>query len=410
MNIIYLSHRVPFPADKGEKIRTYHQLEYLAKQGHSIAVFSPLETQKEQLFSDGLARALPVSVHCALLPSGLWRKGVSLMQSKPVSVSHFYSRRLQQQIDAHLARQPVDAVVCTSSAMADYVFRSAELSARSGRSRPRLIMDFMDLDSDKWHQYQQQSEGIMRWVYQRESHLLSGMEQRIYHAFDACLFISENEVDLFSIELGERTKLHVSANGLDTQSFYPPTKTIKKPRGPNLLFTGVMNYKPNEDAVLWFVKTQWPEVRARWPDARFVIAGMTPSNRVQALAEHDGIEVTGYVTDILPYYHRADVFIAPFRLARGVQNKILQAFACGVPVVTTGKGAEGIACQHNEHLLVGETPDAMIEAIDRLVNNADLVQRLKNNALSLVQQSYSWQGQLAGLGELVRQSELQEAT
>jgi len=162
--------------------------------------------------------------------------------------------------------------------------------------------------------------------------------------------------------------------------------------------------------VLWFVKTQWPEVRARWPDARFVIAGMTPSNRVQALAEHDGIEVTGYVTDILPYYHRADVFIAPFRLARGVQNKILQAFACGVPVVTTGKGAEGIACQHNEHLLVGETPDAMIEAIDRLVNNADLVQRLKNNALSLVQQSYSWQGQLAGLGELVRQSELQEAT
>lgn len=409
MNILYLSHRVPFPADKGEKIRTFHQLAYLAEQGHALTVFSPLETKAEQAFCDGLARALPVKVGSSGLAASVWRKCLALITHKPMSVTHFYSRRLQRQLDRHLAAQPVDAIVCTSSAMADYVFRSNLLQTRAGRDKPRLIMDFMDLDSDKWRQYQQQSKGLMRWVYGREAQLLSAMEQRIYHAFDACLFISENEVSLFSKTLGEQAKLHVCANGLDTTAFYPPANPVEKPQGPNLLFTGVMNYKPNEDAVLWFVETQWPAVRARWPEAQFVIAGMTPSARVQALAGQDGIEVTGYINDILPCYHKADVFVAPFRLARGVQNKILQAFACGVPVVTTGKGAEGIACAHNEHLLIGETPESLVQHIDQLARDSNLSQRLTNNALKLVQESYSWQGQLAGLGRLISQPPMQEA-
>lgn len=405
MNVLYLSHRIPFPANKGEKIRTFHQIEHLVGQGHRVTVFAPTESRQEREFQRGLERALQVETVTEPLAPAWQRKLHGLTRRQPISVAHFDSPALQQRLDRHLQREPVDVIICTSSTMAAYVFRCTSIRRRREYGQPRLIMDFMDLDSDKWHQYQRSSRWPMSWIYRREAQLLSVEERRVHAEFDACLFISQSEVDLFARQVGGRDKLHVSANGLDTRAFHPPA-TRPDNRAPVFLFTGVMNYRPNEDAVLWFADNLWPEVLRHWPEARFIVAGMDPSARIRQLARTRGIEVTGYVDDILPYYHGADVFVAPFRLSRGVQNKVLQAFACGVPVVTTGMGAEGIDCQHQQHLYLGDTEKELLEGIVRLVTEPELAQRLATNALALVRDHYSWPGRLAGLAELVHKPSL----
>jgi glycosyltransferase involved in cell wall biosynthesis len=186
-------------------------------------------------------------------------------------------------------------------------------------------------------------------------------------------------------------------NGIDTDLFFPdPTK--RHPGHPVMLFTGVMNYKPNEDAVEWFVSAIWPGILAQWPDAEFIIVGMTPSQKVQQLGKKQGVTVTGFVEDIVPYYQKAHVFVAPFRLARGLQNKILQSLACGLPVVTTELGLEGINAEVGQDLLVADRAPTFLAEVKRLLTDESLYARLSRNGPQLVQRDHSWQSILQGLG------------
>lgn len=397
MDIVVIAHRVPYPADKGEKIRTFHQLSYLVTQGHSLTVFAPAENATDVEFARQLAAKLSIRVYTAPLASGGWRKVRALLMGQAISASYFYSRALQRLITQSLQQQAPDAVLATSSAVAIYAEKA--IQPLSATFRPRLLMDFMDLDSDKWQQYSAKARWPMNWVYQREARLVAKLEQQIYHTFDQSFFISANEVSLFSRQLAETSKVAVLANGLDTKAFYPgPVKDPSRvAAAPVFLFTGVMDYLPNEDAVLWFVEAMWPQLRQQYPAATFYIAGMNPSKRIQQLAKQPGVVVTGYVEDILPYYHQADIFVGPFRLARGVQNKILQAMACGLPIVTTPLGAEGIACEDGQQLLLATEPTQFVAAIKHLLAEPVIRQQLSAAALQLIQQHYSWQGVLAPL-------------
>ena len=400
MKIFYLAHRVPYPADKGEKIRTFHQINYLVEQGHQLTVFAPVEDAAEVGFAKDLQAKLGVNVVTAPLGSALWRKLSAVLTGQPVSQTHFFCPALLALLQQQLQTEQPDAVVCTSSAMAVYVQRAGLVSPT--KRLCTLLMDFMDLDSDKWQQYAANSRGPMRWVYQREARLVAKAELQIYQQFDHCFFISDNEVQLFAKQLADASKVSVLANGLDTKTFYPASSPAR-PQAPVFLFTGVMNYKPNEDAVLWFVQSMWQQVLANYPAARFIIAGMQPSSRIVQLGKVAGIEVTGYVDDILPYYHQASIFIAPFRLARGVQNKILQAMACGLPVITTPLGAEGIACKPGEHLLTATTEADFIACIEQLLDSPRLQLALQTNGPELIRQHYSWDGVLQNLPALLQQ-------
>ncbi|MCK5665583.1 MAG: glycosyltransferase, partial [Thiotrichaceae bacterium] len=160
------------------------------------------------------------------------------------------------------------------------------------------------------------------------------------------------------------------------------------------IFTGVMDYKPNVDAVLWFMEHTWDLIREKYPQARFIIAGMNPSQIIQNLSRTPGIEVTGFVDDILPFYHQSDYFVAPFTIARGVQNKILQAFACGLPVMASSMGAEGIECKDGEHIIIAETASEYLSAIDKLESDSLLKTDIKDKALKLIHDQYSWDGKL----------------
>lgn len=397
MDIVVIAHRVPYPADKGEKIRTFHQLSYLVAQGHSVTVFAPAENAVDVTFARQLSEKLSIGVYTAPLASGWWRKVRALLMGQAISASHFYSHTLLQLINQSFNQQVPKVILATSSAMAIYVQYAIQHMPTS--SRPRLLIDFMDLDSDKWRQYSATACWPMNWVYRREARLVAKLEQQSYHIFDQSFFISANEVNLFSRKLTETSKVAVLANGLDTNTFYPgPAREPQQiTAAPVFLFTGVMDYLPNEDAVSWFVETMWPQIRKQYPAASFYIAGMNPSKRVQQLAKQPGVVVTGYVPDILPYYHQADIFVGAFRLARGVQNKILQAMACGLPIVTTPLGSEGISCEHGKHLFVASDPNHFVAAIEQLLTTPELRLQFSEAAVQLIQKNYSWHSVLAPL-------------
>lgn len=398
MNILLLSHRVPFPPNKGEKIRTFHQLKHLRELGHHIHLFSPYEDKTELAHFNELQGSWCTSVEAAPLKPKAMRLLTGLVKGQPMSVANFYDKTLQQKFDQFLSDNTVDAIICSASSVAEYIFKSTALPSLD--KKPLLIMDFMDVDSDKWGQYQQSSSFPMSMVYAREQRLLAEYEKQIVKKFDASYLIAQAEVTLFNQKVMQSDKVHVMGNGLDTSVFYP--SKIKQPNpAPVFLFTGVMDYKPNEDAVIWFVNTCWPSIITQHPNAKFVIAGMNPSADINQLANDNSIEVTGFVDDILPYYHQADIFVAPFRLARGVQNKVLQAFACALPVISTPMGAEGILCQADQDILIASTPDEFIAQANQLIAQPKLAESIGQSALHIIKQHYSWQGQLQPLVNLL---------
>lgn len=402
MNLLYLCHRVPFPPHKGEKIRTFNIVRYLIKSGYNLTICTPIEGKVDYEYISNLKNQVDVTVHSAPKPGiSRWVKG--LIKNQPLSVANFYSNELQHKIDTILESQSIDVILCTSSAMAEYVFKSKVL--QTDKSTTRLIMDFMDLDSDKWRQYTSLKPFPLSEIYRREAKLLSRYEKRIHRAFDACIFISKSEMDMFLSHEKDLGKLSVVSNCLDTDFFCPPSTPIVKGDDaayPSILFTGVMDYFPNVDAVTWFVDDIWPEIKQKWPQAEFVIAGMNPNDKIIEYGKQDGIEVTGFVDDILQYYYKADIFVAPFKIARGVQTKVLQSFACGLPVISSPIAIEGIDCNNQVHLLVAKDKEGFIRNIDMLLQDQELQTRIRSNAIKLINSCYSWTACLKKLDDVIK--------
>ena len=390
MNILFLSHRVPYPPNKGEKIRTFHQVKYLKEQGHQVSVLAPFEDESELQHFTELERLWCKQVDGEKLAGKALRLAKGLLKNEAMSVANFYSSSLQAKFDADITQNQYDAVICTASSMAKYVFNSGTLDSLN--PRPRIVMDFMDLDSDKWNQYANEHSFPMSWVYQREAKKVASYEIQTSNTFDTCLFITDTECELFRKNKPDADNVYAIENGMDTDTFKP---AINKPQSesPIVLFTGVMDYAPNVDAVLWFVEHAWPQISQTWPEAKFYVAGMNPTEKVRALADKDSsIVVTGFVDDIMEYFDRSNIFVGPFNMARGVQNKILQAFACGIPVVATPMGAEGIRCKNEESILLANDGTEFVEQIKRLMNDQELYDRIASEALSVIQQGYSWDG------------------
>lgn len=398
MNILVISHRLPYPPNKGEKIRTYYQIKSLLDVGYSVTVYSPLDGPQDVANNEEFNQLPNLVSDLFSLPSKPIRLLKGVMTGASLSQANFSSGTMKSAVEQAIMSDQYDAILCTSSAMSSYVLDSKALPTRE--NKPLLLMDFMDLDSDKWRQYADKSALLMKLLYRRESRLVAALEQRSQLHFDSCYFISAAEVSLFGESCPQSDNIHVLGNGLNMKEFYPnPVPKVSGAEDPTFIFTGVMDYKPNVDAVLWFVENCWAQIRENFNDAQFIVAGMNPNEQIKELAKTPGIEVTGFVDDILPYYHRADIFVAPFRLARGVQNKVLQAFACGLPVVTTPMGAEGIPCEDGEHLLLANSPEQFITQILALTASTELTEKLKSNALTLIEAEFSWHGKLKPLME-----------
>lgn len=415
MKVLVLAHRVPFPPNKGEKIRTFNQIQFLTKNKCNVVVATPLENSEERSFANTLEQEHGIKLLCTQLNPKLHRIVSGLFKGTSLSVSNFYNAALENKIQDYIETNTPEVILCTSSAMVSYVFSPPTFRAIK-RNNIRLVMDFMDLDSQKWKEYADVKLWPMSAIYEREARLMTALEEQVLKNFDASIFVSEEEKQLIE---KNSTTAHVVANGVDLEKFYPASTRRATERAspdtasgtanrsynnPVFLFSGVMDYFPNEQAVEWFAKNIWPQVRARYPDAEFIVAGMNPGNKIRLLEKVDGITVTGFVEDMLQYYHRADVFVAPFQIARGLQNKILQAMACELPVIATSKGATGVSATHGQHLLVADRPDEFIDTIDRLLADKVLYQNLQAEGTQLIKQAFSWQVQNTVLSSILFES------
>lgn len=338
--ILYLCHRIPYPPNKGDKIRSFNLLKTLSEQ-YEVHLGCFIDDDYDYQYVDKLAQWC-VEYKCR--PQKKWRaklKGLTaFLTGQPITIPYYSDVQLQRWVDQTLERYEIDTVVVFSSSMVQFVDKPQY------RKLHRVI-DFVDVDSDKWRQYADNHQGLMRWVYQREHRLLQQVEQQYCERFDHSLFVSPDEAALFRTLMPENlaSKIQPLLNGVDVQFFDPalPVASAEfKLDKPYIVFTGAMDYWANVDAVCWFADHVWPEILQKHPHLHFMIVGGNPSAEVKELAKRAGIVVTGRVEDVRPYIQQALLVVAPLRIARGIQNKVLEAMSMNKVVVATAMAMEGI--------------------------------------------------------------------
>ena len=388
-DILFLAHRVPFPPDRGDKIRAYNILKYLAarKRVHLIAFADDTRDLKRK---DGLGKLLGNrSIIWRSKPT--WQAAAqALLTRRPVSQTAFANSALRAAVDTILSRHAIDTIYVFSSQMAQYLPRPT--------ARRRVVMDFCDVDSAKFAEYGRTQGGLRGWMMRREARLLLAHDRAVAQRADASIFVSPAEAQVFADLTGIRD-VHTVENGIDTALFDPAASFKRIDSIAELIvFTGQMDYAPNIAAVTWFAEAILPHVRLRHPDARFAIVGRSPTPAVQALAAIPGVIVTGEVTDVRGWLAAAAAVVAPLKLARGVQNKVLEAMAMARPVVASTAAAEGI--DHAGTIRVGGTVGEIATAVTGLLADRPAAAELGRAARARVIERYGWDARLAALDTL----------
>jgi sugar transferase (PEP-CTERM/EpsH1 system associated) len=391
--ILFLAHRVPWPPNRGDKIRSHHLLQKLMDCAPvHVACFADDESEKQTGWQ---RKAELASCEIVVRNKPKWRAGIeALVSGKPVSLSSFESSQISAYVAQVIATRPVDCIFVFSGQMAQFL--PPEFDGR-------VVMDFADVDSAKFESYAAEDTGPMAWINRREGRLLKAFEKHVAERADHSLFVSEAEARLFRLRSG-LSEGHVKAigNGIDTDFYSAPAVSPARIEnsGPLILFTGQMDYQPNVQAVHSFSNAVMPQILSRFPDACFAIVGRAPSEKVRQLDHKNGTIVTGPVDDIRSWIMAADVVVAPLRIARGVQNKILEAMAMAKPVVASGCAAEGIDAISGEHFLVASSPDDEASLVCQLLTDPERGRRLGEQAQLLIHSQYSWATQLASLPNL----------
>ena len=403
-DLLFLCQRIPYPPNKGEKIRAFQILRHLARR-YRVHLGCFVDDPADFAHVPAV-QALCAETHFAALDRGAARRRclAALAAGRPLSPAYFHDPGLARWTGSLLARSRPSVAFIYSSAMAQYLPAERDGGVLPGRT----VMDFVDVDSDKWRQYADRRPGVLalpaRWLYRRESRTLLAFDRQIAARLDVSLFVSEPEAALFRRLAPESAaKTFAVANGIDADTFspdraYPRPAELAGP-GPVLAFTGTMDYWPNVDAARWFATEILPRIRAARPDARFVVVGANPTAAVRALATRAGVAVTGRVADVRPYLAHADLAVAPIRTARGIQNKVLEGMAMARPVVTTPQALEGIDARPGHELILA--PDRPAEFADAVLGQLAQPNGIGPAARRRVVADYSWPARLAALDRLI---------
>ncbi len=393
--ILFLCHRIPFPPDRGDKIRSFHLLARLAEIA-PVHVGCFADDARDMGFAGEMAAI--TAGQCVLMRdrSRIVAGLEGLARGKPLLVSLFDHPGLHAWVARTLAERPIRAVVAYSAQMAHFV---PVLPADT-----RFMMDFVDLDSAKYAAYGAQGSGPMGWINRREGRVLLDFERAVAARADLCTFVSEAEAAMFRTASGETaTKVRGLENGVALDYFDPAADfpAVEHGQGPLLVFTGQMDYRPNIEAVESFARQTLPAIRTVHPDARFAIVGRAPAKAVQALADLPGVVVTGGVPDVRGWLAAADVVVAPLRIARGIQNKVLEAMAMARPVVASPQAAEGIDARDGDHFLIAANPAEEAALVCQLLADPTRAAALGRAGRSRMVERYRWSATLAGLPDLL---------
>lgn len=378
MNILFICHSFPFPPNRGGKIRPFNMIRHLS-QKHSVVVASLAESKTELQEGEDL-REYCAEVIAEFLPRSVrWKQAfAALCTSTPSSVAYFWSSKLNRRIQQRAATTQFDAVFVHCAFVAQY---ATDLPARM------RVLDFGDLDSAKWREYSRTRGFPLSLGYKFEAQKLRQYEKKVANVFHSCTVTAQGEWDEFQT-LGVEIPCTTIPNGVDTQYF--AMKPWTSLHSSTIVFLGRMNYFPNVDGMVYFANEILPLVRQHEPKATLRIIGSEPARKILNLAKLPGVTVTGSVPDVRPHLDDAAVAIAPLRIARGTQNKVLECMAMGVPVVATPEVARGIQAIPERHLLVANSPQAFAQKILEILRNTKLRENLSLMGRSQVEHAHSW--------------------
>ncbi len=396
MELLFLAHRVPFPPDRGDKIRSFHLLHALARIGRvHVATFGESTADMAQ---EAQLASLAAS-HCLVRrDKPLARAGIeALARRRPVSLAAFDNTRLRAWIAQLLASRPIEAIVVFSGQMGQYV---------PADYRGRVIVDLCDVDSAKFEAYAEEAGWPRAPLYRREARRLSREEARLVARADTTLLVSEAEAALLRARVGDaEAPIRALRNGIDAQLFDParvePLADLAQAPGPQIVFTGQMDYPPNIAAAERAIERILPGIRRTHPDATLHIVGRAAPPRLSRRNGRDGVRVWGEVPDVKPFVAAADLVVAPLTLARGVQNKVLEAMAMARPVLLSPEAATGIDARDGEHFAVAADDRAMVARALSLLGDPARAAAMGRAARHYVATHQSWPAMLAPLEGIV---------
>ncbi len=392
--LLFLVHRLPYPPNKGDKIASFNLLRFLAPR---YTVFlgtfidDPSDCQHREKVREYCQDLCAPEISPVIARIASLR---GLLSGEALSLPYLRSRELYAWTTQVLREQRPEHIVVFSGPMAQYV---------SGRvpDGATTVFDMVDVDSEKWRSYATRKPWPMSALYRREADRLLAFERRMAGEFDSTVFVSREEADLFrslAPECAAKTTYRIQ--GVDSE-FFDPAGAYPNPfpaGAPALVFTGAMDYWPNVDAVVWFAQQAWPSIRGQVPNARFFIVGMRPAPEVSRLAQQPGITVTGAVADVRPYLAHAHAAILPLRIARGIQNKVLEAMAMRLPVIGTAEAMTGIAPFAGFEPTISERADTLADAAIRLLQRP---RQVDSAARECVLQRYNWDANLQRIARLL---------
>jgi polysaccharide biosynthesis protein PslH len=376
--VLFLTHRTPYPPDKGDRIRTYHLLRQMAKRGRvwlGCLADEPVPPESGAALNELCERvaAVPVGRRSRWL-NAVW----SAATGASLSEGLFRSRELTRVLRSWTAEVRFDAVVASSSALVPYL-RDPALAGIPA------VVDLIDVDSQKWLDFAGASRPPKRWLYRLEARRVRKLEKALAGRVRAASVVSRAEADVYDsfTEVGAT----VATNGVDLDYFAP----VACEEQPALAFVGALDYLPNEDAAVWFVREMWPAIRAKFPAAEFRIIGRNPTPAVRALASVPGVNLVGQVPDVRPFVASAAVVAVPLRLARGVQNKVLEAMAMAKAVIAAPASLAAIQTTSGVHLLSASTPQEWVDAVCGLLADPSRRRQIGVAARQYVEQHHHWE-------------------
>lgn len=378
-DILYLTHRVPYPPDKGDRIRTFYVLEFLRRRANvhlACLADEPVTEETRRALADRTAR-LSIVPHTSPLKWGrsLW----SLATGGTVSEGAFASPRLTAVLNDWTATTRYHAVLASASSLAGYL-RHPDL-----RQVPQAV-DLTDVDSQKWLDYAAAVRGPKRWLYQLEGRRLRALEQRLARETNGLMLTTDIEVELFR-QFCADGDVRAAFNGVNLDYFQPD------PGGgedATCAFVGALDYFPNVDAALWFCNEVWPAVHREFPRGRVLLIGRKPTSEVVALGSKPGIEVVGQVPDVRPHMARACVTVVPLRIARGIQNKVLESLAASKATVVTPQALGGLRTRPGHDLLVATSAAEWVDTLVSLFRAPERRQQLGLAGRQYVEQAHRW--------------------
>lgn len=390
LRILFLCHRIPYPPDKGEKIRAFHEIRALA-QRHRVSLLTLADSELPDL-APLQALCERVEVFPISRTAGYVRAALGSLRPRPLTLSFFESDELSARVRELARRERFDVTVAYSSAMGPYAALAPDVPA---------VLDMVDVDSAKWAQYARFAPLPLRPVYALEARRLRRYEAVLAERFQRVVLATCNETRLYKANAPAARAVTI-LNGVDVD-FFQPLDLPKSPH-PTLVFTGQMDYFANVDGVVHFAREVFPKLRARVPEVELLIVGRSPVPEVRALGELPGVQVTGAVGDVRPFLARAWVFVAPLRIAQGVQNKVLEAMASNVPVVASERVLAGIAdggFRSGRDLLAASDDEGYVRALATLIADEGERERLAECARQRLVATYRWAPNLDRFEDLV---------